>query len=874
MKAMYMDDSRQLQLRPSEKPPRVYGVASTGAMMTMDDAMSHLYHFCSVSTKHANNYIDLRPEFETSLNEITTRWSASVDLPMTVHPSVRHANSAKPWETEEEAIKDAALEAYIALHRAGLVNDNLLPLIKDYGPQIGVEHVDQPSIVEVADRISPLSEINSHGDEEKTWSSTTIQLLLGSEVVVGISMWLPAIIPIIESFHLYWNSHITYQAKVSTYQDQHLSQSAEALLHQCTSNLLRAAHAQRMETGRDGFAVLFGAADLEDASRSIARNGQAKRAADFLGINGSLDNAGLARIVSQQGRSYFIEDISQDSSELTLSTFPRRKDFLHPIPEENALSSAHTGKQTIKIDECTIDVLPAKYALFSAFVPSILYRLETSLLVRDLMETALKDIALTDHALIKEAISSPAAGEPTDYNRLEYLGDCVLKHYTELQVMSQHTDWPEAYLTLERDRIVRNSSLAKAALERELDKYILTEPFTGRKWRPPYATEHVNDQAAKRQMSTKTLADVVEALIGAAYLEGDTEKAFQCIRVLLPQEKWSKDCFETLIAELTACPVANVLLLETLIGHTFSHPTLLVEATTHGSCPANKTGMSYERLEFLGDSVLDMIITPKLFSHPRKLKHWQLHSLHAALVNSHLLGYCCLRYYINQEMFDIVQTTSGNYDSVSARRKTHLYEFMRAGAQVNNIKCQAVEHFHECSSQIEKALAHGTEYPWVELVTLSPPKFFCDLVESILGAIFIDTHGNLAACEVFVEKLGILNFMHRILDEDVNCVSPKEMLGIVADQAEVKYINSPVEDDEGRKRWQCVVKVDDERVVTLEGCRSKDEAEVKAAYEACGILKGRGPVRRDRKKRKMLAADMGDHEYAENATAGDDDVTA
>ncbi len=63
-----------------------------------------------------------------------------------------------------------------------------------------------------------------------------------------------------------------------------------------------------------------------------------------------------------------------------------------------------------------------------------------------------------------------------------------------------------------------NSSLATAAMRTGLDRYIITKPFTGQKWRPPYNGRLVTDHPETRKMSTKILADVVEALIGVYLL--------------------------------------------------------------------------------------------------------------------------------------------------------------------------------------------------------------------------------------------------------------------------------------------------------------------------------------------------------------------
>ena len=64
-----------------------------------------------------------------------------------------------------------------------------------------------------------------------------------------------------------------------------------------------------------------------------------------------------------------------------------------------------------------------------------------------------------------------------------------------------------------KDHIVSNSSLATAAMRVGLDRFIITKPFTGQKWRPLYQGRLVANQPEQsREMSTKILADVVEAL--------------------------------------------------------------------------------------------------------------------------------------------------------------------------------------------------------------------------------------------------------------------------------------------------------------------------------------------------------------------------
>ena len=55
--------------------------------------------------------------------------------------------------------------------------------------------------------------------------------------------------------------------------------------------------------------------------------------------------------------------------------------------------------------------------------------------------------------------------------------------------------------------------------------------------------------------------------------------------------------------------------IEGRIGHTFADPALLVTAMTHVSAlkPSRKRGESYQRLEFLGDRVLGLIVSDMLY---------------------------------------------------------------------------------------------------------------------------------------------------------------------------------------------------------------------------------------------------------------------
>lgn len=77
---------------------------------------------------------------------------------------------------------------------------------------------------------------------------------------------------------------------------------------------------------------------------------------------------------------------------------------------------------------------------------------------------------------------------------------------------------------------------------------------------------------------------------------------------------------------------------EQLLGHTFQEKSFLVQALTHASYSSNQLTESYERLEFLGDAVLDFLVTTHLFTVMGKVNPGKLTDARSALVNNNLLA--------------------------------------------------------------------------------------------------------------------------------------------------------------------------------------------------------------------------------------------
>ena len=69
--------------------------------------------------------------------------------------------------------------------------------------------------------------------------------------------------------------------------------------------------------------------------------------------------------------------------------------------------------------------------------------------------------------------------------------------------------------------------------------------------------------------------------------------------------------FEPSYAKMIDTDSFDLEALEKRIGYEFTNPTWVIEAMTH---PASNPSFNYQRLEFLGDAVLDMVIMEFLFS--------------------------------------------------------------------------------------------------------------------------------------------------------------------------------------------------------------------------------------------------------------------
>ncbi len=846
--------------------------------------------------------MDLRPlfifeEHSTAREGQDKSISAKVILPNSVDSTLREACSSRQWKTEKMARRDAAFEAYTGLYYAGLVNEHFLPVGHvDEGADEAYQAIEKrPSLVEVSDQFYPWTFLAQQWGTTTNISALIITVKQEDHIVASMTMLLPQPLPKVADFELYWDANTIFKVSISPSSIE-LDLTVIAPATQITSLILQSIFQKTMDPGQRDFTALFLPNGVADFSKWVETNTGVVRL-DHVCEDDLGEGAGLLRDLTQNRLPYVfrnvmyasIEDLCPDGSMdidgysdkirehremsfkealpngkgpdcervvnedtntetcvlIETTRLAKKVDFLHRPSSQNAKIAKASRVQLLLAQKCEMDRLPFKYSRFAMLVPSILHRVQAALVVDQLCETILSPLQFNDRKLVEAAISAPSAQELTDYNRLEFLGDSFLKFLTSLTMMAKHLRYHEGILAHQKDHIVSNGRLALAAISKGLDQFILTKAFTGLKWRPPYNSELLNDQPSKkREMSTKTLADVVEALIGAAYCDGGPEKALQCLELFLPDVPWSTalGACEILYSVYQVQTVTSNQFdqLEQLISYKFNLKALLIEALTHPSHHGPNTSASYERLEFLGDSVLDNIVTTTAFAHKPSITTHGLHLIRAALVNGNFLGYLCLTLFTTLQRFDPVSDDPKNIRTNKVSYPFYLWQAMRhASPAVREAQQACLARLSFLNDEISETLTAGKFYPWRLFARLEPPKFISDVVESVLGAIYIDTHGSLDICQSFLEHLGLMTYLHRVMQKRTALLHPKEELGQLADREKVRYVLGKEEKEEER-RLTCTIIVGERELVRVGDGLSPMEVQTRAADEACKIMRAEG----------------------------------
>lgn len=341
-------------------------------------------------------------------------------------------------------------------------------------------------------------------------------------------------------------------------------------------------------------------------------------------------------------------------------------------------------------------------------------------------------------------------------------------------------------------------------------------------------------------MPSKTIANVAKSLIGAGRKMEGYATSLSIAKLFLPEldlpslEVGRQRLFD--LAPASIPQPANLNYLETLAGYSFKKKSLLVQAMSHSSY--STATASYERLEFLGNNVLENVITTELLAYEDRLSPPLMHLYKTALVNGDYLGFIALEWNITQMRTDLVEDLeSGRMKEVESQFSLPLWRFMRHGLRgVGNEQCEVERRHASLRRDILYAFTSGTDYPWTLLAKINANKFYSDIVESLLGAVWVDS-GSMDACKQVLGRMGILQYLHRIIQDQVHVLHPKEELGILADDKEVKYDVQVREMDDGSQQWTCTVSVGETQNFEMVQGTSDNEVRTKAAERAVSLLR-------------------------------------
>ncbi|AQK44732.1 dicer-like 103 [Zea mays] len=372
-----------------------------------------------------------------------------------------------------------------------------------------------------------------------------------------------------------------------------------------------------------------------------------------------------------------------------------------------------------------------------SLLPSLMYRLENLLVaieLKDVMSSYFPEASQISASGILESLTTERCLERISLERLEVLGDAFLKYVVGRHNFISYEGLDEGQLTRRRSDIVSNSNLYELSIRRNLQVYIRDQHFEPTQFfalgRPckvvcnpdreatlhpknidPDRRENCNLRCTKSHhwLHRKTIADVVESLLGVFIVECGFKAAFAFLHWIGIKVDFENSAFYRVLdassTNLSLMNYMNISELEELIGYTFKRKGLLLQAFVHPSFNKHSGGC-YQRMEFLGDAVLEYLMTSYLYSAYPDLKPGQLTDLKSLAVNNNSFAY------------------------VAVKKSIHRYLI-----KDSNYLTTAVNKFanYVNLSSSEKDLL---EEP-------TCPKVLGDIVESCVGAVLLDSGFNL-----------------------------------------------------------------------------------------------------------------------------------
>lgn len=399
-----------------------------------------------------------------------------------------------------------------------------------------------------------------------------------------------------------------------------------------------------------------------------------------------------------------------------------------------------------------------------------------------------------DPSLILQAITMSNSSDGINLERLETVGDSFLKYSITAFLFCMCTDLNEGKLSFLRSRQISNINLHRLGQRIQLGQLMIASKFEPNdNWCPPsykvIEEEFESSSSANRDkvpynlltqhsIPNKSIADCVEALIGTYLISSGSQGAIQFMDWLglkvLPKEFRTLTKIVDTTSEFSAnkhdhwlpTPKSPLIipkdasnetvsainkkldeiyrqhrldLFEETLGYRFRDKAYLVQAFTHNSYYENTVTDCYQRLEFLGDAVLDYLITRYLYEDPRCHSPGTLTDLRSALVNNTFFASLAVKYnfhkYLMMISFELYRVVDGfvrKFNICNQNRLNEQQNQQPADDEYANRSCVYWELFIS-----ENEAEH--------LEDIEVPKALGDIFESVAGAIYLDSGMSLDA---------------------------------------------------------------------------------------------------------------------------------
>lgn len=221
--------------------------------------------------------------------------------------------------------------------------------------------------------------------------------------------------------------------------------------------------------------------------------------------------------------------------------------------------------------------------------------------------------------------------------------------------------------------------------------------------------------------------------------------------------------------------------LQEKIGYQFRDETLLKQALTHSSFAneqkINKLG-NYERLEFLGDAVLELVTSEFLFNENKDMPEGQLTRLRASMVCEPALAYCARDIRLGSYIL------LGKGEEATGGRKRD--------------------------------------------------SIISDVMEAVIGAIFLD--GGIENAKKYIYRFVLSDLEDKILFMDSKTLLQEEIQKNNTAQLRYELVGETGPDHDKEFRVEAYL---DEKLIGTGVGRTKKAAEQQAAYEALIRIKGK-----------------------------------